>query len=76
MFSSKQIAEIGGVEDLQPLLIGGIELEALAVGEGGAFAGLDVLRREAAVLPAVDHAGEHAGRPALLVDVLGLRAAA
>ena len=31
----QQIAEIGGVEDLQPLLIGRIELAALAVAEYG-----------------------------------------
>ncbi len=68
----QEIAEIDRIESLQALLVGGIELEALAVGERGAFAGLDLVRREAAVLPAVDHAGENAGRPALLVDVLGL----
>ena len=31
-----------------------------------------LVRRQAAVLPAVDEGGERAGRPALLVDVLGL----
>jgi hypothetical protein len=34
----QQVAEIGGVEDLQPLLIGGVELAALAVGEHRGFA--------------------------------------
>ena len=34
----QQIAEIGGVENLQPLLIRRIELAALAVAEHGGFA--------------------------------------
>ena len=34
----QKIAEIGGIEDLQPLLIARIELAALAVGKGS---GLD-----------------------------------
>ena len=34
----QQVAEIGGVEDLQPLLIARVELAALAVGEDGGFA--------------------------------------
>ena len=50
----QQVAEIGGVERLQALLVGGVELAARAVGEGMALAGRDVLRRQAAVLPAVD----------------------
>ena len=68
----QQIAEIGGVEHLQPLLIGDVELLALAAGEARALAGRHLVGRQAAVLPAVDQAGEHARRPALLVDVLGL----
>src|SRR6201985_1639926 len=34
----QEIAEIGGVEDLQPLLIAGIELAALAIAEHRGFA--------------------------------------
>ena len=40
----QQIAEVGGVEDLQPLLKGLVELQALAVGESGGLAGGDLLR--------------------------------
>ena len=67
----QQIAEVGGVEDLQPLLKRLVEFQPLAVGEGGGFAGRHLLGGEAAVLPAVDQHGQHARRPALLVDVLG-----
>ncbi len=67
----QQIAEVGGVEDLQPLLIGLVELQPLAVGERRGFARRHLLGREAAVLPAVDQHRQHARRPALLVDVLG-----
>ncbi len=67
----QQIAEVDRVEGLEALLIGRIELEPAAVGERGGLAGLDVGRREAAVLPAVDHAGQDAGGPALFVDVVG-----
>ena len=69
----QQIAEIGGVQDLQPLLVARIELAALAVGEHRGFARRHLRRRQAAVLPAVDQAGQHARRPALVVDVLGLQ---
>ena len=67
----QQIAEVAGVEDLQPLLERLVEFQPLAVGEGGGFARRHLLGGEAAVLPAVDQHGEHARRPALLVDVLG-----
>ena len=66
----QQVAEVGGVERLQPLLIRLIELLALAVGEGRRLAGRHLLGRQAAVLPAVDQRGEHARRPALLVELL------
>ena len=68
----QQVAEVGGVEHLQPLLVGGVELLAAAAGEARGLAGGDLVGREPAVLPAVDEAREHARRPALLVDVLGL----
>ena len=69
----QQVAEIGGVEGLQPLLIGGIELAAAPVGEALLVGGLEILWGQAAVLPAVHHPGEDAGRPALLVDVVRLK---
>ena len=68
----QQVAEVDGVQHLQPRLIVGIELRALAVAIGGAFAGRHLVRRQAAVLPAVNVSGELAGRPALLIDALGL----
>src|SRR5262249_40172494 len=66
----QEIAEVGGVEHLQPLLVGGIELLAAAAGKARGFAGGNLVGGEPAVLPAVDEAGEHARGPALLVDVL------
>ena len=68
----QQVAEIDGVQHLQPRLIGGVEFGAAAIGESAAFARRQILRRPAAVLPVVDDAGERARRPALLVDILGL----
>ena len=68
----QQIAEVGGVENLQPLLERRVELLAAAVGECRGFAGRNLVGRQPAVLPVVDQPGEHARRPALLVDALGL----
>ena len=69
----QEVAEVGGVEHLQPLLVGGVELLAPAAGEARGLAGRHLVGGEAAVLPAVDQAREHARRPALLVDVLGFQ---
>ena len=66
----QEIAEIRGIQLLQPVLIGGIKLAALAVGIGKRFAFRYALWREPAVLPPVDHGGEQPRRPPLLVDVL------
>ncbi len=63
----EQVAEVAGVELLQPLLVGGVELAALSPGKH-AFARWHFLRRQAAVLPAVDEGCELPRRPALLVD--------
>ena len=68
----QQVAEIDGVEGLEALLIRRVKLAALAEGERPGFARRHVLGREAAVLPAVDDAGELARGPALLVDVFRL----
>src|SRR5690606_5105750 len=65
----EKVAEIDGVERLQPALVRGVEFRAAAIGVAGAFARRQILRSPAAVLPVVDHPGERAGRPALLVDV-------
>jgi hypothetical protein len=67
----QEIAEVGGVEDFQPLLERFVEFQSFAVGEHGGFAGRHLLGGEAAILPAVDQHGQNAPRPALLVDVLG-----
>ena len=69
----QEVAEVGGVEDFQPVLKRPVELQPLAVGEGGGLAGRHLLGRQPAVFPAVDQAGEHARRPAFLVDALGLQ---
>ena len=67
----EEIAEIRGVEDFQSLLKRLVELEPLAGGEGGGLGRRYLLRREPAVLPAVDQHRQDARGPALLVDVLG-----
>ncbi len=69
----QQIAEVGGVENLQPLLIGRIKLAALAVAKHRGFTGWHLRWRQSAILPAVDQPGQHPRRPALVVDVLGLQ---
>ena len=65
----QQVAEVGGVQSLEPLLIGRIDRLAAPVGEIAALAGGNIGRHQPAVLPAVDHRGEQPRRPALLVDV-------
>ncbi len=67
-----QVAEIGGVQRAQPRLIGGVELARAAVGEVGVLVRRDAGRRQAAVLPALDHRHQRRRRPALGVDPLGL----
>ena len=69
----QEVAEIGGVEHFQPILIGGIELGAPAVREACCLAGRHPVGREPAILPAVEEAREQARRPALLVDVRGFQ---
>ena len=68
----QQVAEVGGVEGLQPRLIGGIEDLPFAIGEGSGLAGRNAGGFEPAVLPAVDEMAQAACRPALVVDVCGL----
>ena len=65
----QQVAEIAGVQRLQPLLILRVEFGAAAGGEGFGLAGIDLLRGPAAILPPVDERGELARRPALLVEI-------
>ena len=67
----QQVAEVGGVQRAQPLLIGGVKFLAAPVGELPPVGVGNVGGREAAVLPMVDQPGQLPRRPALLVDVLG-----
>src|SRR5205085_4361392 len=64
----QEIAEVAGVESLQALLILGVELGPAASGEGFGFAGVYLLGRPAAVLPAIDEAGQLTRGPALFVE--------
>ena len=66
----EQVAEIDGVKRLQPRLVGGVQRGAAAAGEGARLARRDMGGIEAAILPAVDQAGERPGRPTLVVEVL------
>ncbi len=68
----QKVAEVAGIERLQAGLIGGIEFAALAVGEGAGIALGNLGRAETLVLPGIDHPRELLGRPALVVDALGL----
>ena len=69
----QQVAEVGGVHHLQPLLVFFVELPAEAIGEARGFARRNAVRRQPAVLPAIDEGGELAGGPALLVNVMGFQ---
>ncbi len=69
----QQIAEIGGVQRHQPLLIEPEERRGAAVGHLSAVIGRHLVRRQAAVLPALEGGEQRARRPALLVDALGER---
>ena len=68
----QQVAEVGGVELLEALLVGGVERRSLALGEGEGLPARHLVGREAAVLPAVDQGGQLARRPAVLVQPLAL----
>ena len=69
----QQVAEVGCVKNLQPFLISRIQLAALAVAEQRGLGGRHLRCRQPAILPAVDQAGQHPRRPALVIDVLGLQ---
>ena len=68
----QQVAEVGGIHDLQALLILGIELAAQAIGKAMGFTGRNLVGHKPTVFPAVDEAGQLARGPALFVDVFGL----
>ena len=68
----QQIAEIGSVEFLEPFLVGGIELRALAIGKREGLALGHFVRGQSAVLPVIDQSGELPCRPTVFVDPFGL----
>jgi hypothetical protein len=68
----QQIAEVGRVELLEPLLVGRVECRPLAFGEGECLPARHFVRREAAILPTVDQRRQLACRPAVLVQPLAL----
>ncbi len=65
----QQIAEIAGVECLQPLLIEPIELLPATIGIGFVLDRIEIAGVEPAVLPAIEQTGELARRPAFLVEL-------
>ena len=67
----QQVAEIGGVQLGETLLVGGIEDRPLAGGVAVGLAVRHVGRQPAAILPAVDQRRELARRVALLVEIGG-----
>ncbi len=66
----QQIAEIHGVQLLQPVLMKRIKIASPAIGEGEKFALRHALRNKPTVLPAIDQCCKHACGPSLLVDIL------
>ena len=67
----QEIAEIAAIQDLEPILVRGVKLDALALGERERLVLRNLLRNERAVLPPVDDPGEQPRREALLVDAVG-----
>ena len=68
----QQIAEIRRIQCAQPLLIPRIQRLSTAVGEVGVLARRDPGRRQAAILPALDHPHQAGRHPPLCVDPLGI----
>ena len=65
----QQIAEVAGVQRLQPLLVGSVKLRAAAVGVAFVLHRIKIAGVEPAVLPPVDQPGELACGPTLLVQL-------
>ena len=68
----QQVAEIGGVELLQAVLVGAVQRAGQAAGEVAFLPDRNPVRRQATVLPALDHAHQGRGGPTLRVEVGGL----
>src|SRR6185369_4489315 len=66
----QKVAEIGGIQCLQPLLIGDVQLLTLAIRKARCFTRRHLFRRKTAILPAIDQRGQDACRPPLLVELL------
>ena len=66
----QQVAEIGRVQRLQPFLILPVQIDRAAVCELAAVGRRHLIRRQAAILPALDDARQHPRGPSLLVDML------
>ena len=69
----EQVAEVGGVQHLQPLLVVGVDPQRQAVEGIGAFRVGDLPGHEPAVLPPLDQRGEEPGRGSLQVGAAGLQ---
>ena len=67
----QEIAEVAGIQRAQALLVFAIEPQRHALGIVRLFCGGHFLRRQPPILPAFDRAQQRAGRPFLVVDVLG-----
>ena len=65
----QQVAEIDGVQRLEPLLVLAVERQRQAVDGFGALRLGDAIRDEASILPALDHRHHEPGRRLLGVDV-------
>src|SRR3546814_1582782 len=65
----QEVAEISGVQRLQPLLIGPVQRLAAPIGIGKAFVRRQIGGRPAAVLPFVDQARQQPRRKALFIDI-------
>ena len=65
----QQIAEIARVQQFQTVLILAVQFQRLAVCDIADISGADFVGRQPTVLEPFDDAVNHAGRPALVVDI-------
>ena len=65
----QQVAEIAGVERLQPVLINSVKLSAFAVCKPLALSGVNVCRGQTLILPLIDQPAKRARRPAFLIEL-------
>ncbi len=71
-YVQQKVAEVAGVERLQPVLIELVELGAAPVGIAFILDCIEIAGIEPAILPPVEQAGQLPRRPAFLVDVVFL----